>query len=70
MEFKIAFSIDEVPARHRFFLLILTVMNNIFDTVELKMIDHLAKTGFGVKKKYSDRKRYLKELIRSLYMNS
>ena len=45
-------------------------MNNIFDTVELKMIDHLAKTGFGVKKKYSDRKRYLKELIRSLYLNS
>lgn len=45
-------------------------MNNIFDIVELKMIDHLAKTSFGVKKKYSDRKRYLKELIRTLYLSS
>lgn len=41
----------------------------IFDSVELKMLEELAKRGAVVGKKYSDRKKYLKELIRKLYLN-
>jgi len=41
----------------------------IFDSVEMKMLEELAKRGAVVGKKYSDRKKYLKELIRKLYLN-
>ena len=44
-------------------------MNGIFDQVELKMLDELAKKGAVTGKKYSDKKKYLKELIRMLYLN-
>ena len=44
-------------------------MNAIFDSVEMKMIDELSKRGVVVGKKYSDKKKYLKELVRRLYLN-
>ena len=44
-------------------------MNGIFDSVEMKMIDELSKRGAVVGKKYSDKKKYLKELVRRLYLN-
>lgn len=44
-------------------------MNGIFDSVELKMIETLAKKGAFVGKKYSDKKKYLKDLIRQLYLS-
>ena len=44
-------------------------MNGIFDSVEMKMIDELSKRGAVVGKKYSDKKKYLKELVRLHYLN-
>ncbi len=44
-------------------------MNGIFDQVELKMLEQLSKKGAVLGKKYSDKKKYLKELIRRLYLN-
>ena len=44
-------------------------MNGIFDGVEIKMLEELSKKGAVVGKKYSDKKKYLKELIRRLYLN-
>ena len=44
-------------------------MNNLFDAVELKMLDELAKKGVFTNKKFSDKKKYLKELVRALYLN-
>ena len=44
-------------------------MNGIFDSVEMKMIDELSKRGVVVGKKYSDKKKYLKELVRRRYLN-
>ena len=44
-------------------------MNGIFDSVEMKMIDELSKRGAVVGKKCSDKKKYLKELVRRLYLN-
>jgi len=44
-------------------------MNGIFDQVELKMLEELSKKGAVLGKKYSDKKKYLKELIRRLYLN-
>ena len=44
-------------------------MNSIFDSVEMKMLEELAKRGSVVNKRYSDKKKYLKELIRRLYLN-
>ena len=44
-------------------------MNGIFDAVELKMVEELMKHGAVTGKKYSDKKKYLKELIRRLYLN-
>ena len=44
-------------------------MNGIFDSVELKMLEELAKKGSVINKKYTDKKKYLKELIRRLYLN-
>ena len=44
-------------------------MNSIFDSVELKMIEELAKRGSITNKRYSDKKKYLKDLIRRLYLN-
>ena len=43
-------------------------MNGVFDQVELKMLEELSKKGSVVGKKYSDKKKYLKELIRRLYL--
>ena len=45
------------------------VMNGIFDSVELKMLEELAKRGSVTNKRSGDKKKYLKELIRSLYLN-
>ena len=48
-------------------------MNGLFDQVELKMLDVLMKNGAITRKKYSvndtDRKKYLKDVIRTLYLN-
>ena len=44
-------------------------MSGIFDQVEIKMLEELSKRGAVVGKKYSDKKKYLKELIRRLYLN-
>jgi hypothetical protein len=44
-------------------------MNGILDSVELKMLEELMKRGAVVGKKHSDKKKYLKELVRRLYMN-
>ena len=44
-------------------------MNGIFDQVETKMLEELSKRGAVVGKKHSDKKKYLKELIRKLYLN-
>ena len=44
-------------------------MNGIFDSVEMKMLEELTKKGAVVGRKYSDKKKYLKELIRRLYLN-
>ena len=44
-------------------------MNGIFDSVEMKMLEELPKRGSVVGKKYSDKKKYLKELVRRLYLN-
>ena len=44
-------------------------MNGIFDAVEIKMLEELTKRGAFVGKKYSDKKKYLKELVRRLYLN-
>ena len=43
-------------------------MNGIFDSVEMKMLEELSKRGAVVGKKYSDKKKYLKELIRTIYI--
>ena len=45
-------------------------MNGIFSAVEQKMIDELMRKGIGVKKRYYDKKAYLKELINSLYADN
>lgn len=44
-------------------------MNGILDSVETKMLEELSKKGAVVGRKYSDKKKYLKELIRRLYLN-
>ena len=44
-------------------------MNQIFDQVELKMLEELSKKGLVTGKRTSDKKKYLKELIRHLYLN-
>ena len=44
-------------------------MNGIFDSVEMKMLEELSKRGAVVGKKYADKKKYLKELVRRLYLN-
>jgi hypothetical protein len=44
-------------------------MNQIFDQVELKMVDELSKKGSVTGKRTTDKKKYLKELIRHLYLN-
>jgi len=45
-------------------------MNSVFDSVELKMLEELAKQGAITNKRFSDKKKYLKELVRRLYLNS
>ena len=44
-------------------------MNSIFDKIELAMIDALMKKGVVTDKKYTDKKKYIKEVIRRLYLN-
>ena len=44
-------------------------MNTIFNSVELKMLEELAKKGAITNKRFSDKKKYLKELIRQIYLN-
>lgn len=43
-------------------------MNNIFDSVELKMLEELAKKGVLTEKKQHDKRKYLKELVKTLYL--
>ena len=44
-------------------------MNGVFDSVEMQMLEELAKKGAITNKKFSDKKKYLKELIRQIYLN-
>ena len=44
-------------------------VNGVFDAVELKMLEELAKKGAITNKRFSDKKKYLKELVRLLYLN-
>ena len=44
-------------------------MSGVFDAVELKMLEELAKKGAITNKRFSDKKKYLKELVRLLYLN-
>lgn len=44
-------------------------MNGVFDSVEMQMLEELAKRGAITNKKFSDKKKYLKDLIRRLYLN-
>ena len=44
-------------------------MNGLFDAVEMKMLDELMRRGAVTGKKFSDRKKYMKELVRRLYLN-
>ena len=44
-------------------------MNQIFDQVELKMLEELSKKGSVTVTRTTDKKKYLKELIRHLYLN-
>jgi len=44
-------------------------MNSIFDKIELAMIDALMKKGVVTDKKYTDKKKYIKEVVRRLYLN-
>ena len=44
-------------------------MNGVFDSVEMQMLEELAKRGAITNKKFSDKKKYLKDLIRCLYLN-
>ena len=45
------------------------LMNGLFDSVEMKMLEELAKKGAVTNKRFSDKKKYLKELVRRLYLN-
>ena len=40
------------------------------DPVEQKMLIHLAQKGVLLKRRYTDRKQYLSDLIRHLYLKS
>ena len=42
-------------------------MNNIFNAVELKMLEELAKNGVVIGSKIHDKKMYLRKLIQVLY---
>ena len=44
-------------------------MNGVFEAVDLKMLEELAKKGAITNKRFSDKKKYLKELVRLLYLN-
>jgi len=43
-------------------------MNAIFNKIEIAMIEELMKTGAITGKKYTDKKKYLKEVVRRLYL--
>ena len=45
------------------------VMNGVFDSVEMQMLEELAKKGAITNKRFSYKKKYLKELVRRLYLN-
>ena len=44
-------------------------MNGILDRVEQSMLKELMSKGAVTGKKYTDQKKYMKELIRRLYLN-
>lgn len=44
-------------------------MNSIFDKAELMMIDEIMKRGAITGKRYNDRKKYIKEVVRRLYLS-
>lgn len=44
-------------------------MNGILDTVEMKMLEELMKNKVVLGKRYTDKKKYLKDLIRQLYLS-
>jgi|TARA_B100000073_G_scaffold307150_1_gene277252 hypothetical protein len=44
-------------------------MNSILDKVEQQMLKELMSRGTITGKKYTDQKKYIKEVIRRLYLN-
>jgi len=44
-------------------------MNSIFDKAELMMIDEIMKRGAVTGKRFNDRKKYIKEVVRRLYLS-
>ena len=44
-------------------------MNGILDRVEQSMLKELMSRGAVTGKKFTDQKKYMKELIRRLYLN-
>ena len=44
-------------------------MNSIFDKAELMMIDEIMKRGSITGKRFTDRKKYIKEVVRRLYLS-
>ena len=44
-------------------------MNGILDRVEISMLKELMSRGAVTGKKFTDQKKYIKELIRKLYLN-
>ena len=44
-------------------------MNSIFDRAEMVMLDELMKKGAITGKKYTEKKKYIREVVRRLYLN-
>lgn len=58
---------DDDATRHQQRVLLMRVD---LDPVEQKMLIHLAQKGVLLKRRYTDRKKYLSDLIRHLYLKS
>lgn len=43
-------------------------MNSIFDKAEMMMIEELMRKGAVTRKRYTDKKKYIKEIVRRLYL--
>jgi len=44
-------------------------MNSLFDKAELVMLDEMMKKGVVTGKRYTNKKKYIRDLVRHLYLN-